>query len=355
MPVSDKQLAANRANAARSTGPRTPESKARYSQKARTHGFIASSFVVRLEELNEIARLKHDLLTVYQPVNSQELIALEHMALAQHKMFRAARFGSGIFTNCLDTALNDNGTPFRPMHPDLVGDGDIEITRAQNRNALAEGFHRMARQSNSFSLFLRYKAQTELLYHRAMEEYDRIRALRPELRNEPISEVEPEENTPDPTPPEEPISNPQSNPASGEAPSVSEGSPLRAIFLKPRVRSNQHNRRRPYLREVLYLIQFSSTTAVPVPQLRPGIIQGVKARVFVSLKRTVLDPQGQTVRSALTGLGFQSVSEVRQGKFFDIALSPDITREQAHQEIDTLARDVLTNPVIEEYQVEISE
>ena len=52
----------------------------------------------------------------------------------------------------------------------------------------------------------------------------------------------------------------------------------------------------------------------------------VKARVFVSLKRTVLDPQGQTVRSALTGLGYQSVSDVRQGKFFDIALTPGLSR-----------------------------
>jgi phosphoribosylformylglycinamidine synthase PurS subunit len=81
----------------------------------------------------------------------------------------------------------------------------------------------------------------------------------------------------------------------------------------------------------------------------------MKARVLVSLKRTVLDPQGQTVRSALTGLGFQSVSEVRQGKFFDIALDPGISRDQAHREVDTLARDVLTNPVIEEYQVEITD
>ena len=81
----------------------------------------------------------------------------------------------------------------------------------------------------------------------------------------------------------------------------------------------------------------------------------MKARVFVSLKKTVLDPQGQTVRSALTGLGFQSVSEVRQGKFFEIALAPGVTREQAQQDIDTLARDVLTNPVIEDYQVEIAE
>jgi len=69
---------------------------------------------------------------------------------------------------------------------------------------------------------------------------------------------------------------------------------------------------------------------------------------------TVLDPQGQTVRSALTGLGYR-VSDVRQGKFFDIALTPGLSREQAQQQVDTLARDVLTNPVIEEYQIEISE
>jgi len=61
------------------------------------------------------------------------------------------------------------------------------------------------------------------------------------------------------------------------------------------------------------------------------------------------------VRSALAGLGYQSVSEVRQGKFFDIALSPGITREQAGVEIDTLAREVLTNPVIEDYQIDITE
>ena len=81
----------------------------------------------------------------------------------------------------------------------------------------------------------------------------------------------------------------------------------------------------------------------------------MKARVFVSLKKTVLDPQGQTVRSALTGLGYQSVSEVRQGKFFEIALAPGVTREQAQKDIDTVAREILTNPVIEDYQVEIAE
>jgi phosphoribosylformylglycinamidine synthase subunit PurS len=79
----------------------------------------------------------------------------------------------------------------------------------------------------------------------------------------------------------------------------------------------------------------------------------MKARVFVSLKTTVLDPQGQTVRSALNGLGYQGVAGVRQGKFFDIEIAEGVSREQAQKEIETAAHDVLANPVIEEYRVEI--
>jgi phosphoribosylformylglycinamidine synthase subunit PurS len=79
----------------------------------------------------------------------------------------------------------------------------------------------------------------------------------------------------------------------------------------------------------------------------------MKARVFVTLKSTVLDPQGQTVRSALNGLGYHTISEVRQGKFFDIAIADGTTREQAQAEIETIAHEVLANPVIEEYRVEL--
>ena len=76
----------------------------------------------------------------------------------------------------------------------------------------------------------------------------------------------------------------------------------------------------------------------------------MKARVFVSPKTTVLDPQGQTVRGALNGLGHTSIAEVRQGKFFEIELNGD--REAAAKEMDQIARDVLSNPVIEDYRVE---
>jgi len=78
----------------------------------------------------------------------------------------------------------------------------------------------------------------------------------------------------------------------------------------------------------------------------------MKARVYVSLKPTVLDPQGQTIRSALNGMGHHGITDVRQGKFFDILLAPDTPRQRAAEEIEQIARDVLANPVIEDYRVE---
>ena len=79
----------------------------------------------------------------------------------------------------------------------------------------------------------------------------------------------------------------------------------------------------------------------------------MKARVFVSVKPTVLDPQGQTICSALNGLGHNEIAAVRQGKYFDIALTNGVAPERASSLLDEIARDVLSNPVIEDYRVEI--
>ena len=81
----------------------------------------------------------------------------------------------------------------------------------------------------------------------------------------------------------------------------------------------------------------------------------MKARVLVFLKSTVLDPQGQTVRHALNGLGYREVADVRQGKCFDIVIADGVTRDQAQKDIEALAHDVLANPVIEEYTVELTD
>jgi phosphoribosylformylglycinamidine synthase PurS subunit len=78
----------------------------------------------------------------------------------------------------------------------------------------------------------------------------------------------------------------------------------------------------------------------------------MKARVYVSYKPTVLDPQGQTIQSALNGLGHKSVAGVRQGKFFEIDLRPGAAREDVAREMDQIAREVLSNPVMEDYRVE---
>jgi hypothetical protein len=193
-PVSPKQLAANRTNAAKSTGPRTPQGKARSAQNGRKHGFTASTFaVVRIEDLDEVAHLRADLIAVYQPVNSQELFAIERLALTQQAILRAARLETGLFTTCLNEALDPSGNPVVFMAEELSGNGDIEITRAQNRNyMLGEGFHRMVQQSNSWSLAIRYQAQAERHYRRAVEEFERLKALRHVLPDEPISDPQPE-------------------------------------------------------------------------------------------------------------------------------------------------------------------
>jgi phosphoribosylformylglycinamidine synthase PurS subunit len=80
----------------------------------------------------------------------------------------------------------------------------------------------------------------------------------------------------------------------------------------------------------------------------------MKAHVWVMPKRTVIDPQGQAIQHALSSLGFNTVRDVRQGKFFVLDLD-GATREVAEKQIESLAKEVLTNPVIEEFRFEIVE
>ncbi len=81
----------------------------------------------------------------------------------------------------------------------------------------------------------------------------------------------------------------------------------------------------------------------------------MKARVYVSMKPTVLDPQGQTICSALNGMGHKEIASVRQGKYFEIGVANGTEHESAVRMLDEIARDVLSNPVIEDYRVEILE
>jgi phosphoribosylformylglycinamidine synthase PurS subunit len=79
----------------------------------------------------------------------------------------------------------------------------------------------------------------------------------------------------------------------------------------------------------------------------------IKARVTVTLKNGVLDPQGKAIEHALAGLGFEGVSSVRQGKVFDIEIAGD-DRQKAQTDLEAMCEKLLANTVIENYSVAIS-
>lgn len=81
----------------------------------------------------------------------------------------------------------------------------------------------------------------------------------------------------------------------------------------------------------------------------------MKAYVYVSLKKSVLDPQGKTIHGALKKMGYKGLADLRQGKYFEITLNGGLGRPEAEAEIERIAREVLTNPVIEEYRFTLEE
>ncbi len=79
----------------------------------------------------------------------------------------------------------------------------------------------------------------------------------------------------------------------------------------------------------------------------------MKAHVYVTLKRTVLDAQGKTIADALRRMSFRGVADVRQGKYFLLTLEDGMDASSAEAEVERIAREVLTNPVIEEFTFNI--
>ena len=77
-----------------------------------------------------------------------------------------------------------------------------------------------------------------------------------------------------------------------------------------------------------------------------------KALVYVTFKEGVLDPQGETVRGALSSLGFQGVIDVRVGKFIEIELEETTCN---YSDIERMCQELLANPVIEDYRIEMTD
>lgn len=81
----------------------------------------------------------------------------------------------------------------------------------------------------------------------------------------------------------------------------------------------------------------------------------MQAIIQVAFKKTVLDPQGRAITKALQSHGYEEILGVRQGKFFEIDLAPGTSHEAARSSLERLAAEVLSNPVIEDYEVTMPE
>ncbi|QQS32667.1 MAG: phosphoribosylformylglycinamidine synthase subunit PurS [Acidobacteriota bacterium] len=79
----------------------------------------------------------------------------------------------------------------------------------------------------------------------------------------------------------------------------------------------------------------------------------MKALVYVTLKSGVLDPQGKAIHHSAESLGFEGITDIRQGKYFEIEIDPAVDAASAEAEATRLASEILSNPVIEDYRVEI--
>ena len=79
----------------------------------------------------------------------------------------------------------------------------------------------------------------------------------------------------------------------------------------------------------------------------------MKAKVYVTLKPSVLDPQGKAIHHSVELLGFEKIEDIRQGKYFEIELDGSVTEADAKIAVEKIAKDVLANPVIEDYRVEV--
>ncbi len=84
-----------------------------------------------------------------------------------------------------------------------------------------------------------------------------------------------------------------------------------------------------------------------------GFLEKMLAKVFVTLKNGVLDPQGKAIHHAAETIGFSGFADVRQGKYFEISLNDAVTEGEARDQVERFAHDVLSNPVIEDYRVEL--
>jgi phosphoribosylformylglycinamidine synthase PurS subunit len=108
----------------------------------------------------------------------------------------------------------------------------------------------------------------------------------------------------------------------------------------------------PPISDFTISVRFRTIPAIPTAGI---FVFEMKARIIVTPKKAVLDPQGKTVQNALEHLGYQGVTAVHVGKYIEIDLAPGTDKSAAQQALNEAAHKFLSNPIIEDYKLEITE
>ncbi len=202
---SQKQMKANRRNARRSTGPKTPEGKARSRLNALKHGLLAQDLILSEEDPDLFIELLEALEAELQPSGLLEQMLLHEIASARWRLRRLLRVESGLFSDRLNEARAAESSGERAT---------AQQKYHQTTRRLGQAFQRDICAADSFTTLTRYEATLQRAFYRA---FDRFRALRrdssgkpqpppPEpvtqvLRNEPTSPAPPPPAPPEPAPP----------------------------------------------------------------------------------------------------------------------------------------------------------
>jgi hypothetical protein len=157
------QIAANRRNAQRSTGPRTTEGRAAVRLNAVTHGLTAKSVLLRHETAPDYHEIRAALIEDYAPATSQELMLVDQVAAGYWRTIRARRFETAMFDNQLRTRKRENGMDESP-DPDRDDEGCVVMLQVEPENTLNNYF--------------RYDGAISRDYYRAVNSLERMQASR---------------------------------------------------------------------------------------------------------------------------------------------------------------------------------
>jgi hypothetical protein len=208
--ISERRLAANKANAQKSTGPKTPEGKARSSQNAVRHGLSATTFIVFNEDLEEYTELREDYMCRFAPRDRVEIDLIERMVHAAWNLRRT--------WNLENETINLQ--MFR-----MEGALEKEYIDMPERSRLAAAFEELAKQP-ALPLLHRYEARQSGEYQRALKTFLDLRKSVPLAPPGPLRGVPEQIQAPPTAAPEPPA---KTNPVVGRTPSPARA-PLATLF-----------------------------------------------------------------------------------------------------------------------------